>query len=285
MRHVDIFHIGPQKSATTWLYYCLKEHPEVGLPPKDSIHYYDMLYHKGAQWYAHHFDHLTPDLKIVDPTPSYFRSRLAPMRIANDFPEAKIVLCLRNPIERAFSHYWHEKKKMRFNYKFSEVLENYDLYSSWIETGFYSRFIGNYLGVFHREQILCQIFDNLVKDAHGFLNELLKFIEVSTDFEPTVLNQKINTARAMETATVVRSKNVLRSLLKSAGLLDLVYRFTGILRSFRNAANSNGGDGRMENLSDQPEFLLDELRRIYTPEIDLVEDLMSIDLKHWKAKI
>ena len=42
MKPVDIFHIGPQKTATTWVYRCMSEHPELAGPPRDTIHYFDM---------------------------------------------------------------------------------------------------------------------------------------------------------------------------------------------------------------------------------------------------
>ena len=123
MKPVDIFHIGPQKTGTTWIYRCSREHPEIAVPPKDSIHYFDMFYPRGRGWYAEFFADAKPGQKLIDPTPSYIRSPLAAARIYEENPEAKIVLCLRHPIERAFSHYWHEKKRGRFNFK-SPVLSS-----------------------------------------------------------------------------------------------------------------------------------------------------------------
>jgi len=164
MRPVDIFHIGPQKTATTWIYRCMLEHPELAGPPKDTIHYFDMFYGKGRDWYAGHFDDAPPSCKLFDPTPSYVRSPWAARRIAQENPSAKIVLCLRNPLERAFSHYWHEKKKAHTNLDFASALSNYDCYASWLEPGFLAEHIEQYLRYFPREQLLCQSFDRLESD-------------------------------------------------------------------------------------------------------------------------
>ena len=79
---------------------------------------------------------------------------------------AKIIVCLRNPVERAFSHFWHERKKKKYNFDFSEVLRTYDLFSSLLEPGFYAEHIERFLGYFPREQILCQLFDHAVREGH-----------------------------------------------------------------------------------------------------------------------
>ncbi len=60
---------------------------------------------------------------IVDNTTSYARDPLAPKRIYNYNPKSKIVFLIRNPIDRAFSHYWHEKRKLKINFKFEENLQ------------------------------------------------------------------------------------------------------------------------------------------------------------------
>lgn len=126
-----LFHIGPQKCGTTWIYENLKNHPQLRTSVIDSIHYFDIHYNKGIEWYLRQFTHGIGD-KFFDPTYTYIRSPLAAPRIAKKFPEAKFALSLRNPIERAFSHYWHEKKKRQINFKFEDALRNYDLFASWI---------------------------------------------------------------------------------------------------------------------------------------------------------
>ena len=123
MRSVDVFHIGPQKAATTWVYRCLEEHLSIACPPTGSIHYYDIFYARGQDWYAQFFEEARPDQLLIDPTYTYIRSPWAPRRIVKDSPNAKIIFCLRNPIERAFSHYWHEKKKGKIAFDFEEGLE------------------------------------------------------------------------------------------------------------------------------------------------------------------
>ncbi len=278
MKPVDIFHIGPQKSGTTWVYRCLQEHPEMGCPVSDSIHYFDMHHHKGRLWYASHFKGFEENLKLIDPTYSYIRSIAAPERIARENPMAKIIICLRHPIERAFSHYWHEKKKRRYNFSFPEVLENYDLFANWIEPGFYSRHIERYLEYFPREQILCQVFDLLTLDPKAFLVQLLKFIEVDTNFTPSLLHTPINIAKPAEFASSRIVKGILRPILEKTGLLNSVYR---LMATFHHHGIAKEVRNNFEKLSDVPADVIDELKNIYNPEIIRLEGLLGLDLKHW----
>ena len=97
-RVVQLFHVGPQKSGTTWIYRCLAEHPGVAVPPRDSIHFFDMHFGRGDGWYLEHFQDAHADQPLFDPTPSYLRSPWAPRRIAAHNPGARIALCLRHPV-------------------------------------------------------------------------------------------------------------------------------------------------------------------------------------------
>jgi len=102
---------GCQKTASTWLYRCFREHPEIYVPENDATHYFTMNYFQGLDWYRKIYQNNSGEKVIGDTTPSYIRDFYAPARIAKYNPQAKIIFTFRNPIDRAFSHYWHEKKK------------------------------------------------------------------------------------------------------------------------------------------------------------------------------
>jgi hypothetical protein len=270
MKPVDIFHIGPQKSGTTWIYRCLKEHPEIACPPSDSIHYFDMFYSKGRKWYSAFFADAREGQKLFDPTPSYIRSPWAARRIAEENRDAKIVVCLRNPVERAFSHFWHEKKKRKYNFEFSEVLRNYDLFSSLLETGFYAEHIERYLRYFPKEQILCQLFEELGEAPEAFLVQLLRFLEVDDALKPSVLLEKVNVAGH-------KSGFVSSHLLPKTKAL------------FRRAGFNAVGEhpylmsGKSEYLKGPSAELRAELAEICEPEIARLEALLGLDLRRWRV--
>jgi hypothetical protein len=259
MKKVSLFHIGPQKSATTWVYRALKEHPEIQCSLKDSVYYFDMYYHRGANWYHQHFNKPNAEKKLFDPTPSYIRSPWAPERIYNYNPDAKIICCLRDPIERAFSHYWHEKKKKKYRFDFQEVFSNYDLYSSWLEPGFYGKHIKKYLKFFPRDQILCLLFDDLKEDPKRFLQQIYDFIDIKNEFNLSVIGKKANEAG-------VRQDLIIKSIkkIKAKSLVDAL--------------------GKKEYQKGIPIETQQRLYKIVKPEIEETENLLNIDLNHWKEK-
>ncbi|MEL6493217.1 MAG: sulfotransferase domain-containing protein, partial [Cyanobacteria bacterium J06621_3] len=133
----NFFLAGCQKTGSTWIHQCFREHPEIYVPQDDAIHYFTINYYKGLSWYQQYYQEQLNETMIGDTTPSYIRDPFVPRRIFNYCADAKIIITLRNPIDRAFSHYWHEKKKKKIAFDFSEVIRNYDLYQNWIVPGFY----------------------------------------------------------------------------------------------------------------------------------------------------
>ncbi|MGM0582458.1 MAG: sulfotransferase domain-containing protein [Bacteroidota bacterium] len=282
---VDFFVVGPQKAATTWVYECLKEHDEIVVPINGHlVHYYDIFYQKGEEWYKSFFPEINQDQKFLDPTPTYIRSPWAPKRIAQDNPQAKIIISLRNPIDRAFSHYWHEKKKQKIAFEFEEVLENYDLYSSWIEPGLYAEHIERYLRYFDKEQFLFLRFEDLKRDSEKFLHQILTFIGVNTDFEPSFLNKKANPAKGKHTPiykmwTKLKSIPVgtkFESNLRSLGIDNVVKKLENmpmIGKALNNKDEYERGIPKKFRL---------ELLELIEPEIQRLENLLEMDLSNWR---
>lgn len=271
MRPVDIIHLGPPKSGTTWIYRCLSEQPEIAVPPRDSIHYFDMHFARGEAWYAEHFAGARDDQKRFDPTPSYLRSPWAPRRIAEHNPAARLAVCLRHPIDRAFSHYWHEKKKRRFDYEFDEVLRNYDLFASWLETGFYAEHLTRYLEHFPREQLLVQRFEDLSADPHGFLRRLLEHYGVDPAFLPDVLHERVNAAGANHTVVGMGLHSVQRAM-----------SLVGLQRGAEALRRSPALSGRGEYVRGVSDELRRDLAAMCAPEIERLESLLNIDLTEWR---
>jgi len=277
MENVDIFHIGPQKSATTWVYKCFTEHPKIYCPPSDTIHYYDIFYSRKKEWYMERFEGSRDDQLLFDPTTTYIRSPWAPRRMAADNPGAKIICCLRNPVDRAFSHYWHEKKKGKISFEFREVLENYDLFASWIEPGFYSRHIERYLEHFARDQLLCLPFRLLEKDDEKFLQRILEFIDVDSSFQPPWFGETANEAGGRRTLANAIWRRLRRRLRWVAG--------ESLVESIEEApVVGNWVRDRTEYEKGMSDEVRHELIKICEPEVRRTEKLLNLNLKHWLQK-
>lgn len=277
-KQVDIFHVGPEKTGTTWIYECLRDHPEICASIKDKTHYYDMHYHRGWEWYKSRFGEGFDTLKVFDPTPSYLHSKLAPRRIANDNPDAKIIITLRHPIERAFSHYWHSKKKFRYDYDFSEILKRYWLFQGWLEPGFYAEHIETYMNYFPKENILCLLFDDLEKDPAGFLRRICEFTDINPEYTPEIIGTKVNEKKSRESET----KRSLRTVLDSLGLLGVARTTMAIMRKTGLIKGDGPFRQHIEKLSHVDRSVINELNKICMPEIERLEKLLDMDLTIWR---
>jgi hypothetical protein len=255
------------------MYTCLREHPQIACASKEDLYYLDMNWYRGRTWYMSHFTNARPDQLLADFTCTYLRCPQVPERMVEENPDARIILCLRDPVERAFSHYWHEKKRGRITYGFAEVLTNYDLFSSWLETGFYARHVERILVHFSRDQILCQRYDVLEADPRAFLHQAVKFLGVDTDFEPTVLERRVNLAGHKRDPLNVALHKVRRGLQE----IGLGRAVTGLERRFPALS------GKAEYLRGIPPDLEATLRRICEPEIERTEKLLGLDLSAWRA--
>jgi Sulfotransferase domain len=118
--------IGAQRSGSTSLFNYLAQHPNVLPPLGKEIHYFDLHYARGVRWYRGRFPfthRLRPPAITIDASPYYLAHPLAAERAHRLLPEVKLVALLRNPIERAFSHYQHEIRDGRETLPFAEALD------------------------------------------------------------------------------------------------------------------------------------------------------------------
>jgi hypothetical protein len=191
----DFILVGPQKCATTWLYECLYEHPEVLLPETDSVHYFDMNYNKKEAWYQKFFSEYDGETIVGEETPSYIRDQRAPKRIAEVLPDVKLIFTLRNPIDRAYSHWWHERSKNKHVFDFDDVFHNYDLYNDWVVPGLYYHHLSRYQEYFPTEQIKVCFFDDLVDDDLAYYQDVCSFLNIDTDYVPDYIGDKANEGR------------------------------------------------------------------------------------------
>ena len=122
--------IGAQKAGTTSLYHYLAAHRQVLPGTEKEVRYFNSQYHRGISWYRSHFplnrqgrgERLGGDPITLDASTGYLFSRDAPGRVAADLPDAKFVVLLRDPVERAWSHYRHSVRDGHEALPFAEAL-------------------------------------------------------------------------------------------------------------------------------------------------------------------
>ena len=129
----DFLILGAQKSGTTALYTYLLRHPGVGGPVRKEVEFFDRYFARGTAWYRGHFPtsllrgyvKVRHGLELVagEASPSYLFHPWAPQRVAAVVPRARLIVILRNPVDRALSHHAHEVVAGREALSFEEASE------------------------------------------------------------------------------------------------------------------------------------------------------------------
>ncbi|MEL6927816.1 MAG: tetratricopeptide repeat protein [Cyanobacteria bacterium J06600_6] len=109
-RGPDFIIAGASKSGTSSIYYYLSRHPQILLSHKKELDFYWQHYSRGVDWYLAHFPSITdrPDFLTGEATPNYLRFPQVAQRIKTTFPQTKIIILLRNPVDRAISWHYHK---------------------------------------------------------------------------------------------------------------------------------------------------------------------------------
>lgn len=201
---------GAQKAGTSSLYSYLIQHPEVSGAFRKEVHYFDGglnpwkdNFGYGPFWYRAHFPIKggpNRHLHFVEASPSYLFVPGVPRRIKELLPNVKVILVLKNPTERAISHYYHEIKAGRETRSIEDALCNPEevpeknlefgskqfasaLRFSYRERGIYVRQVKRYLELFKDEQLHILGSNSLFGNPNSTLKELFKFLNIATDVE------------------------------------------------------------------------------------------------------
>lgn len=193
--------IGSQKAGTTTIYNVFKKHPQIFLSEEKEANFFflDHIYKKGIDHYKkffknakYHFD------AIGEASPGYICHPFAPLRIKKYLPDVKLILTVRNPIERAYSQYWDSRRKLEESLTFKETLfialsDNYEPGKrGYFSRGIYIRYIERYLKYFGRKQLLILVFDDMIDNPLSVYKMCFRFLNVDDSFECAEMRQKFN---------------------------------------------------------------------------------------------
>lgn len=119
----DFIIIGAQKAGTTSLFKYLSRHPvlQPSITTKE-LHYFDSNYTKGELWYRSNFPLRRAGKLYYEASPSYLLHPCVPERMAEMVPKAKLIILLRNPVERAYSSYQHQVRAGRETLSFEDAV-------------------------------------------------------------------------------------------------------------------------------------------------------------------
>jgi Sulfotransferase domain len=194
----DFLILGAQKAGTTALYAYLRWHPQITGPSFKEVSFFDRHYTRGERWYRAHLPVRRRGL-VGEASPSYLFHPLAPERVARMLPDARLIALLRNPVDRAFSHYQHEVALGREQLSFEDALAReqermdgelehmlrdpvYFSHAWWnytyVARGRYAQQLERWFAAFPREQVLVLLTDDLAADTAGTYRRVLDFLSV-----------------------------------------------------------------------------------------------------------
>ncbi|MEO0540563.1 MAG: sulfotransferase [Cyanobacteria bacterium P01_A01_bin.105] len=210
-RWPNLFVVGAAKAGTTSLYHYLNQHPEIYMSPIKEPHFFSNIRPQARymalsgcvniqdpQAYLDLFKSRQPHAVVGEASPSYLWEAQAPERIQQVSPGAKIIVMLREPTRRAYSHYLNEVRAGLEKRPFLQAIQA-DLASQsvgwgvsplYVALGQYSEQVQRYLDRFDAVQVV--FFEEFIKDVEGHLREIFEFLAVDASYanriDPAVQN-------------------------------------------------------------------------------------------------
>ena len=183
MIEIDFLGVGAMKTATSWLHICLNEHPGIFVPRGKEIDFFSYHFNKGYEWYHSYFQNIQDGQVVGEISPSYLIDPKVPLRVYKWNPKIKLIFLLRNPLERAYSHYCMD---LRMG-KVGDDIEQEIL--PFLEQGYYYSLIKKYLDIFPRKQMLISLHEDLKSDPGSWVKNVYSFLGADPAFQPPSLKK------------------------------------------------------------------------------------------------
>lgn len=248
-------------------------------------------YQRGVDWYLQQFQHIPDNILVGEKTADYLVDPDSPRLIKNLLPEIKLIAILRDPVERAQSHFWHSKHRLPGGLSLSGLAQKEkDENGVWVlESGFYSQQLERYFQYFDRNQLLILFHEDIQSSPNQTLQTVCKFLGVEQSIEFKDAFSKINSGSSSAISTfMAQVGNLLKRKtprLYHALVSGLFSRITRLLlQTFRGKKVRSTTHQSPE--SAYPELDQDTRRKLYElykPDIERLSEMVGRDLmKVWK---
>ena len=284
---VDFFIVGAPKAGTTSLYHYLSEHPQVEMSSQKEPDYFsDKAIHEQGMYYGKNrvntldkYESLFVQKESVvygEASVSYLFYENVAEDIKKYNPNAKIIIMLRNPIERAFSHYLMDYRLGLISDSFENIIakkskhKNAHLfYQQYIEVSKYATQIQRYLDFFEKESILFIDYEDFKKNVSKTVDKVYDFLNISTEFAADI-NTKYN--------TFTMPKNKVIRLIYSFVFLRKILTFLFPIYLVKNIRVL------LFKTDKKPELLKEtrsQLRIIFNDDIKKLEEVLAKNYSKW----
>ncbi len=290
---IDFICVGTQKAGTTSLHDILKHHINIYLPERKEAHFFDIdeRFNNGLDWWIETFfkgDKTNKKTGVF--TPEYLYLKNVPERIKNALGnDLKIIIILRQPAKRAYSHYLMSKRRGFETMDFTSALKEEptrlkeDTYYnsnhfSYIDRGLYYNQVKRYIDTFGKENVKVFLFEkDIIKNSKETLKTIQEFINVPfVTLETATKSNQASEPKLKWLRNIIFNKN--NPVKKLLGYLPLSDDFKFKIASKINAINQKPAEA--------DKLTTEEVNKItntyFLEDIKKVEQLLNIDLSLWK---
>ena len=271
----EFIFVGPTKTGTSWIDIYLRNRPEILLPStlKESC-FFDKRYEKGLEWYESLFEH-EADGVCIEVAPTYFAKAAAAKRVAADVPGVTVICTLRDPLDRAVSHYFHYLKCGEPDVGFEKMLAKHkDL----IDSGEYFKNLQMWQSLLGPDRVHILMYDQMKQDIDGFCQNVCRILGIP--FEPpsqTIARVKVNEAGIPRYRHLAKVARKMADSLRGMGAGRVVNHFRPLRRSIFGTAHA---EDRKDDIRNQAHAFLGA----FTNEYSRLEEEFGLDLSSWRDR-
>jgi len=278
---VNTFIVGAPKSGTTSLHYYLNQHSQICMSSIKEPNYFsaqeveDLYYDSPIIKSASEYEKLfQSDLKVKgESSVSYLYYDLVPHRIFDYNPDAKIIIMLRNPTDRLFSHYLMDKRLGFCSLSLDEIYDQRQQYPKFFmqffSLGNYYEQIKRYRAVFDDRQIQVILYDDFKNNTNLVVNSVLDFLEV--DRQP--INLEIKNQMLSPSSSIVAFLYKFKFFRKSFNFIFPKQLLKFVKKTFFNSSKKEALSSKNRDL----------ICNYYQDDISNLEKLIAKDLSSWKS--
>ncbi|MCC5897965.1 MAG: tetratricopeptide repeat protein [Phormidium sp. BM_Day4_Bin.17] len=186
---LDFIILGAQKAGTSSLYAYMAQHPDIVPALRKEVEFWSWKFYRGLDWYFAHFPQIPEGshLQTGEACPGYLDFHETAERLREALPNIKLIVLLRNPVDRAISHYHHWVRRNQESLPFEEAIEAkiqeieekgrvWRIHSNYIARGVYVEFLKHWFSVFPREQFLILKSEEFYENPGESLKQVYEFI-------------------------------------------------------------------------------------------------------------
>ena len=236
---INFIGVGAQKCASTWVHRVLSDHPEVAIYQGKESDFFSTYYGRGYQWYEKQVGDTSTVSAKGEISPSYFSNSDTPSRVFLYNSAMRIVLLLRDPIERAYSNHLHVVRQGYLTgqkLSFEDGLANNPMY---IEQSRYARHLARWFEVFPKNQVLAIFQEDIRDNPQMQARNLYRFLRINENHQSWFLEKRVNESVVVKNAKLDLFLKQLGKIGRYAGGKKIVeaVKNNDIIRNLRRNHN------------------------------------------------